>query len=280
MSDLYSDPNVLAAMLRLEPELPALFGEVWNDVQPQIAADLKALHQSQNVEQQQAVAERLIDQMSRFPNTQQRLKSELHIQETVKTDIGTALGGLHHQLGMDESTFQSSLDAMIFGLHWSLDPDDLPAVDEMTTRAIRMKPGAVGGGKSIKFSNLNLDLGELCSIASSVGTVLVGTTNGLLIAAGLLGVIATLIKASTVSVNEQDASVFWGFIQTRDMTDSSATEADIIASTNRERARYNRTQLKDADILASLTNLEALKSIAPEGHQGRWKLIESFKIKP
>jgi hypothetical protein len=283
MNDLYSNLNILTAMTRLEPELPYLIGETWANVQEQVSADLDALRRSQSGQEQELIAERLIDQMSRFQKAQRRLNSELYIQEAVKNDIEYDIGNIRNDLRCDDQKFRASLHAMAFGLRWLIDPDDIPSQYDLETRTITLNPGGVSGGKSIKFSNLSLDFGEMSAIASSgllTGYEIIKDPNGFVIAAGVLAMISILFKAATVQINEQDASVYWGFIQIRDKKDNTATETDVIASTNQERNKYQREKLKEKDIQLSLTNLQALKSIVPvEGHPERWKLIESFKIK-
>lgn len=283
MSDLYSDFYVLSAMTRLEPELPELLGESWNEMQTAIETDLDALRGSSNVEEQAKLAEHLVDTVDGFSNTRKRLNVELNLQELIKQYLQEELQSLSAQLGTDSIQLQASLSATIYSLRWSVDPEDIPPIEEMVTRRVTVKPGGIGGAQSIKFRNLNLDFGEMSLIAGGAflaGHEILKEPNGFIIAASVLMTISAVYKAATVKIEEQDAIVFWSFIQARGK-DNTATTSAIVASTKQECVKYHREPLSDAVIHRALINLEALKSVVRlDGKPNVWKLIEQFKIKP
>jgi hypothetical protein len=283
--EIRSPLNVLAACARIQTELPGLFGDDWPGVEPEFRDKLAKLQASTDQREQRILAAGLVTLIARNRQANQRLKAELAQQELLKSDLRSDLADLRSGLNVDDHGLQASLDTAALGMHWTLDPDSVEALseDDITTKSVSMKPGGIGGGKSIKFRNLNLDFGELSAIAGGAmlaGHEVIKEPNGFVIAAGVLMTIAALIKAATVQISEQDASVFWGFIQARDKADNTANDAKILTSTNSQRAKYHRPPLKAEDVLQSLSNLESLKSIARvEEHPGRWKLIERYTVK-
>jgi hypothetical protein len=282
VTDIHSNFNILMAMTRLEPMLPTLFNNVWNDIKLQLETDLEALRNSKDDDEQERLADQLSDTMNRFPESQERLQKELYIQYILKQVIADSSKALMEKLNIEEETLKASLDVALYSSRWAIDSEDLPSIEDISPRAITISTGGLEKIKSIKFRNLHLDFVEISMILSAAllaGHNAVKEASGFVVAAGVLLTIAMLGKAATVEISEQDASVFWGFIQARVMN-NRASESAIIYLTNSERAKYKRSPLSVDDIQRSLINLQSMKCIARvKGHPDIWEIIEQFQIK-
>ncbi len=153
---------------------------------------------------------------------------------------------------------------------------------EHTTRLIDMPPDGLGGGKSIKLRNLHLDVNQLSGLtlgAIAAAQNVVDKPHPLVIAAGVLLTIRSLIDAMTVKISERDATVFWGLIQARGR-DDTARESDIREEANKARAEIGLDPLSENEVRNALRTLATLKSVeAVAKKRDTWRVIEKYKVK-
>jgi hypothetical protein len=148
-------------------------------------------------------------------------------------------------------------------------------------RRITLKPGGVGGARSVKLTNFHLDFVELLKIGSSSLaslTTVLSTPNPLVIASSVLTIVQSLVASATKTIGEDEASLFWSFVQTAGQReDKIATEAEVRAASDKDRREFGLAPFKKAGFAKTLKALESLSSIAPAG-QGRWRLTESYRV--
>jgi hypothetical protein len=264
----YSPLNVLVAFQRMLPDLPGLVGPEWPQIEREVREKLARLRASADSRERMALSTDLVKLALGHEAAHQRLNAELEIQ--------AQLGDYLEEQGIAGEAARASAVA----LSWSIDPADVPSAEDLATRKVTIRPGGIDGGKSVKLRNLRLDLGEFSELAAGAmvtGMDIIDKPHALIIAAGVLLTVRALTKAMTVEIGEQEASVFWGFVQVRE-ADNCASEAAILETTNAERAKYGMEPLTNVQFRNALRRLEQLKSIAPAGDPGRWRIIERYKI--
>lgn len=282
MSDFMSPYNILAALNRIEEELPTLVGEEgWSKIGEDLITTLDKLRLSTDSAEQEELADKLIDLVSGYGQARACLNAEIDVQVAVKDELAGDLKAIAERLaGISKDDAQTFVEAAYYPLGWSFDPEVLSKPDP--ERRITIKPGGLKGGRSIKFSNVHLDLGEMSEMGA--GALLLGydaitKSHPLVIVAGVLLTIRALSKAMTVELSEQEASVFWGFVQSRDRENSASNRA-IFEQTNVERRRYGLDALTEAQFKNAMIILEQLKCIEKvEGKPDSWRIIEQYKIR-
>lgn len=148
-------------------------------------------------------------------------------------------------------------------------------------RRITLKAGGLGGARSIKLTNFHLDFVELLKIGSSSVASLsavLSTPNPLVIASSVLTIVQSLVASTTKTIGENEASLFWSFVQAAGQRDDkTATEAELRTASDKDRRKFGLTPFKKAEFAKALKALESLSSIAPAG-QARWRLTESYRV--
>jgi hypothetical protein len=281
MSDRMSPYNILAAVNRIRAELPTLVdADGWSRIGPDLDEALAALRSSRAPAEQEDLADRIVELLNAYEQANARFNAEIAIQDAVKNDLAGELAAIAARLSKGTAgDAEPSLEAAYYTLSWSFDPTDLPVPE--VDRSITIRPGGLKGGKSVKFSNLRLDLGEMSELAG--GAMLAGfnaidEAHPLVMVAGVLLTIRALMKAMTIELTENEASVFWGFVHARN-TDNTAPEDTIFERTNTERQRYGLDALRESQFRNALAALEQLKCI--EKSQSRpvyWRIVEKYRI--
>ena len=155
------------------------------------------------------------------------------------------------------------------------------ALPHPNLRVVKIAPGAVGKTTSIKVSNIDFDFGEFGTMAIGIiftGKQLIKDPNPFWLAAGVLLMAATLYKASTKEISQQEATVFWGFIQAANQ-DKLANEMTIRDYTNVGRRKLGLAPLTKRQVKHSLLELRSIHSVKEDdGSLGVWQIIEKFQI--
>jgi hypothetical protein len=254
----------------LEPKLPALVGgSDWNNSGQQITQLIRELHQAEDNDIQEALLYQLVGILENYPNAFRAGKYEYNVPTW--RDV------------YDETTFQKDVSTILpthiiqSALEQSYNATALVFVPGEVNRGITLTPGE--SGKSVKFSNFRIDIGEMAEIAGGAflaGHEAIKEPHPLILAAGLLLTVRALLKAMTVEINEQDTSVFWGFVQASDK-EKIATTAAIFSKTKSERERFGLKPLTENQFKGSLEKLKQLKAIENVGDD-KWRIIEDFYI--
>jgi hypothetical protein len=271
------DPNapqfILTAVQRIYDALPALIGEDWSTIQPQVDAHIITL---QNQPDAYLASTQIFGLLARYEAARQRLSQELIVQQVVVANLNQSLEQM--QYTADESV----LAAVMSGISWEVDPETIPADgEEASTRSITMEEGGVDGGRSIKFRNLDLDMGKMMLNVGNLGLLVHGAIDKpipFVMAASALVIVGTLLTETTEEIEQQEATVFWGMIQAiGTMHGAGLYETTIREATNDERAKYGMGALTEGQIHTSLVKLVSLKSVAQTGDV--YRIVEKFKAK-
>ena len=276
MPDFNTPPFILAAVKRLYPDMPDLVGtDAWASLQPQVDSYIGTLEAQPDA---YLASTQLYGLLAQHEAARQRLSKELIIQETVANSITASM----KQMGV---TADDTLLASILGsMTWDVEPETVPSAEEREqTKGITLKDGGVSGGISIKFKNLDLDLGKMMMLGAGffvAGQDMLDKPSPFMLAGGVLVLVGTLLSEMTVKIEQQDATVFWSFIvATNNQTnDRQATSDAIFTTTNAERTLRGLPELTHQQFDHSLYKLVELGSIA-RVDANTYRIVEKFKVK-
>ena len=258
-----SPENVFAALLSIESALPDLVGSMWSQIQPQYHTLRTQLECTTELLQMRAAAE-LVELLSPYAAARKRLHDAL-VAQTKAGAIMLALANLAKQIGLDSTVTKqlqnvaptSSSQRFI----WQSTP----------TKATSFKLGNVI--ISFEFDVFSEFIAGL--ITTSIKDV-IGEANGVLRAAGALLIIASLYKATTIKLDEPEATVFYGFAQ----AGQEARMHLISTHTNRVRKTLGLKALKKKELCSALHKLAEFRIIERrKGTTDVWRIIEDHKIK-
>jgi hypothetical protein len=279
-----SNPNaphfVLAAAKRIYAELPMLVTDSeWANIQPQVDTCLAALEtQPDNF----LASTQLVGLLAQYEPARLRLAQEMKVQEVISANISHEMAKIAGQLGLNPNAIDGLAAAAYARLTWEVDPETVPAPDEeVRTRGITLSDGGVGGAKSVKFRNMQVELWDFTKVAAGFVTTVFDTVampHPLLIAASVILTAAALHDALKVELSEQEASVFWGMIRAElNGKRGGLSEEIVLATTNDERKRYGLQPLSSLQVRHSLRKLEQIASI--EMSDGVYRIVERYTIK-
>jgi len=264
--------NFLLVLDRLNAQLPLLVGSPeWETMSSEVQSRVHRLRTSSDLGERNDLVDGLLDILTPFEKARKALKTELELQPAIQ-ETQTIIEQFAPEINSQEAQAIASRAA-----HLSWTPAD---ASPPTVRSLKLRKGGVGGAKSIKFSHLQLDIGEASAIAAgaiATGASIVEKSHFLIILAGVLYTIRSLTEAMSIEISEQESSVFWGCIQSC-KKNRIASENEIISATNDERARYGLSTLTEEEIRNTLRRLETLKSVKSVA-QGQWRIIEHYRVK-
>ncbi|MFG1708197.1 hypothetical protein ACFLIM_33815 [Nonomuraea sp. M3C6] len=249
---------LLIAVSRIYPTLAdRLAPAEWREIRPELDSAIAILADSTRSSDHPAATVAVIRLLSRSAAGREMLGGRLAAQDAV-----LGLGAVPQVLA-------------------ALDLDAPPATSSSSERGVTLGPGGVGGGKSFKLKNFRLDFLELIKIGSSAAVSLqaiLGNPSPVVIAASVLTVVQSLMASTTTAIGEDEASLFWSFIQTAgDRDDKTATEAELRAASDQHRREFGLEPFTPTGFVKALKTLEALSSIVPAG-EARWRLTESYRV--
>jgi hypothetical protein len=220
----------------------------------------------------------LVEMIAPFPALREHLQVELQLLGQLRGVVSTDLRPMLGEFVENEAALERVVDTIVECV--VVEPLDLLDIGE-AQRKVFLHPGGLESAKSVKFRNLQLDLGRLSQLLGAtltIGANLIGGGNPWAAAAAVLMLIRSLTNMLTVSISETDASVFWGMIQSCD-EDRNAEFSTILGQTNAARSRRGLEPLTEQQVKRALHNLLSLKCVAClEAQPDAWKLIESFEI--
>jgi len=271
--------NILGAFAVLESELPLLTGKDWQTVEKKLRVLKLQIRESKNPEERDRLASKIVDIILPYELARDRFNEEIrlqHIRSVLKDTLKNDLPEFARTMGADKKTVKASTDVAL----------KLLATESTSSgagvRLVKIKPGGVDGGKTIKTRNLHLDLAVLIDLgAGATMTVskIVGQPHPIIILAGILLTIRALSKAITCSISEREASVFWGLIQAQ-RAGACIDKPAITTHTNNERTKYGLYQLGENQVTDALKKLRALKCVElSEQKPDTWLIVEDYEIK-
>ncbi|MDX2136929.1 MAG: hypothetical protein SF123_02450 [Chloroflexota bacterium] len=277
--------NVYFAVRRIMHELPEILGaDDWKAISPQIEASMLAYEQSTTDDQRQRIGEELETLFWKTDkHANKRLLDAMEVQSDIIANTRESVESLVKELKLSPADVEKMTLAALQSVKWDVDPETITPKSDETHRGLSMKPGG-GGAKSIKFKNLRFDVNDWLKMGGAGLTGAYGFMDSphpyVLIGAAVV-LAATLLEASTRTLSEPDASVFWGFVVAAShKPERIADEAVIFAKTNEERTIYYHAPLTDAQFQRSLLSLEAMHSIRRVSDRpNHWQIVEQFSIK-
>jgi len=267
--------SVFLAISRLREDLPKIIGHQSGSNVNEIDALIDKMESSINKEEKWRLALQFIEMVSPFPKARQRMFSELYIRPGIQEMIFLKVIGIARSIGADRKIVSSSVDKS-FGMleveiHHSL----------ASTRILSIKPGGLGGGKSVKLKNLHLDISEMSKIAAGfliAGYEIIDNPHPLLIVAGCLLIVQSLTELMVIEITELEASVFWGLIQAIDEHNCANLSA-ITSCTNNYRNKIGLEDLTSQQTKYALSKLQSTKVIEVNDEKaGIWQVMEKIKI--
>ena len=283
MSDYRSPQHILNAFNRIEKELPTLVGkENWPDIDNQYQSQMQMLRQSSDVKQQRLLTRQLTQLITPYSAARERLNMEIELQALIADLLNPTLQTLSGQIGVNEEVVDSALAALEYTTQWSLDSVELPDITQVKERRLEIHEGGLDGGKTIKLKNIEFDFEKMPQLVGGSLLTIYGIfdkPHPLIIAAGVLATITAVVKAMTVTLSEQETSVFWGMIEA--CGNDCAPESEILNATNKARIDYGMELLDERQLLNSLKKLERLECIEQKQKDPitHWCIIEKYKIK-
>lgn len=278
MTPIPSAPEiVLRSVRRIYDRLPALVGADWSTIQPEIDKLIRELETQPDADRTSIQLRALLWPYKAAHQALTDAINETIVQATITQNIAQPLAE------MDLSADDDLLAALYAGMSWEVDPETVPDIDDdLRTRAITMKDGGASGGRSVKFRNLDIDLSKMMTMSAGffmTGDSILDKPKPFVIAAGVLMIVGTLLSEMTVKIEQQEATVFWGFITATNDTPKNrqATAKTIFSTTNAERHKRSLPELSDEQFRHSLYKLEQLGSIEKTGDT--YRIIERFRIK-
>jgi hypothetical protein len=265
---------ILAVIQRIYPDLPDLVGADWATIKPQVDAHIAKLEATPDA---YLASMQLVGLLAEYELANQRFAVEIKIQEVIGQNIAKPIADIAKSLGLAPETIAGLYAAAFSRLAWEVDPDTIPAPDDMVTRDITLNEGGIGRATSVKFKNMRVTRWDFATIAAgfvATGFDITNTPHPLFIAACIILTAGALRDTLNVSLSEQEASVFWGMIQAGKL---NLTEADVLLATNKEREQYGLAALNAIQVQHSLTKLEKVKSIEKSGD--KYRIIEGYEIK-
>ena len=278
MSSVMNPDNILGAFAVLESELPLLTGKDWQAVEKKLRILKLQIRESKNPGERDRLASKIVDLILPYKLARNRFNEGIclqHIRSVLQDTLENDLPEFARTMGADKKTVKASADVAL----------KLLAAESTSSgagvRLVKIKPGGIEGGKTIKTRNLHLELGVLIDLgAGATMTVskIVGQPHPIIIIAGILLTIRALSKAMTFPISEREASVFWGLIQTQRVS-ACADKPAITTHTNNERTKYGLCALGENQVTDALKRLQALKCVElSEQKPDTWLIVENYEI--
>ncbi|KAB2903605.1 MAG: hypothetical protein F9K27_12410 [Anaerolineae bacterium] len=274
---------IYVAAKRIANELPNIVGKKnWSKFNQNFSNLITQFDNAQNDLERASQAEAIEDLFLDYDSADRRLTQEIYIISDLADQNDAKLQAIATEIGIDSTsvrlTFLFSLQAM----DWSVDEATLPDISNMD-RHINTPQGGRGGAKSVKLRNFKYETATLLEIG---GRALLGA--GAFMAAphiyilvgGALIMAMPLSKSITRDINEQDASVFWGFIVACSHKNPQiATKERVQEVIKEQRRKFGLAELSENQIDASIRALKDLGAIAPiPGKADTWQIVERFSI--
>ncbi|MEM7537733.1 MAG: hypothetical protein AAF639_36520 [Chloroflexota bacterium] len=270
--------NVLTAFQHLSDQLPTLIGESgWQAVGETIQTHVAALARAEDMTEQWLHTAQLMEAIAPYAEARTRVQTELYQMAEVREAVHPLLMDAAKQSSLndvDASQVEQVLNAALQVISVT---ESIP--DEEAFRTVEIDKGGVDGGKLVRAKNITLDYKSLLMFGAGAAINL-AQPNPLLLTLGVLVAALELQNLAEVSINEQEATVFWGLLHACGRPHHPAKEHEVFARINQERTAYGLDELTDKEIqtsLALLTRLDMVERV--DGRYPMWQFVESCRIR-
>lgn len=257
---------VLAAVKRIYDELPLLVGKkAWDEIQPTVDDYLTQLETQAN---NHLAMTQIFGLLAQFEPARLRLTEEIKVQEVITKNIENSMSRIAQTLGINPEYISGAVAATYTYLNWEVVSETVPKSNESVSRSITKMD--VDNAKSVKFKNMQLDLGDFSRIAAGfiiagvgvVTTPAIPLVMPLLVVVGVLSTVSALHETMEIEIDEQEASVLLGMTRAIGNTHGAGLlEETILKQTNEEREKYGLEYLNQNRLKHSLLKLEQIEVI-------------------
>jgi hypothetical protein len=258
-----SPENILLSIIAAENEWPVLVGEDWPKIKWKYRDHRNQLQSATGPKQMRAAAD-LVQLLAPYPAASERLNNGI-VAQTEAGAIVMQLAALAKQLGVDPIVCAKIGNAA-----------------KPTSPQRYIWQSSPTKATSIKLKNvlLSFEFGMFSEFLAGLITTsikdVIGEANGVLRAAGVLLMIASLYKTLSIKLDEREATVFFGFTQ----IGREAKEDNILNRTNRVRETVSLKVLNKQELGNALHKLAAIKSVERvKNSPNLWRIIENHKAK-
>jgi hypothetical protein len=276
LQDKIDSELVLEIIVQIKGELSSLIdAEEWPIFNNMFTKHMNDLESSNDVTTRQKASILLVSLLAKFPKVRPLFLSELENQGTRKffKNIEADISKVCDEIGVD--AIQATM--VVTMVQESIKFTQFR--DEESQRLLIIPKGGIAPGKSIKLSNIRLDLVEITELIS--GLLLASVDKGLnplLVIAGILLTIRSIYKIMSVDISAQEASVFWGAVHVRD-NNNMVNQEVLTTATNIERQKFGLDALSKDQVINSLHKLQLLGSVERvEGMTNEWQVKENYQF--
>ena len=263
-----SAADVLAALRLCEADLIGFTGDKWPRIEPRYRELFDRLANSTGPTQMLAAAE-IVDFFAPFNAARERLNAAIAAQ----SEAGRVL------IGLADMADQLSLGSPVGA--------QFRAAAQPGGRQRFVWQSSPTKATSLKIENVILTF-EVGAFADFVLGIVItatkdvlGDARSILQAAGLLAILAGLYKATTIKMDEREATVFCGCARAPHGPDGGVPEEVILAHANAVRHGASLKPLDREELGNALYKLAEIKSVARvEAQTGTWRIIEQHNVKP
>jgi hypothetical protein len=261
-----SPAHVLNALASVEYEWPALVGAEWPNIEVQYR-DLRVKLESTTGPAQMLAAADLVQLFAPYAAARERLSAAI-ARETEEGSILVSLADLADQLGLDPAVSAQFKDA---------------AQPESSQRF--MWQSSPTKATSLKLENviLSFEFGAFSEFLIGLITIatkdVLGDANMILKAMGVLLLLASLYKATSIKLDEREATVFCGFARAPARKGGGVKEEVIWAHVNAVRHAVSLKPLDRQELGNALHRLAEIKSVERvAGQSDTWRIVEKHNL--
>lgn len=271
---------ILNWFLEIETQLPLMVGfDKWQKISEEVHRLIGQLQTENDHTERLRLSARLVGLLVTYPETRSQLQVlvDTHtgneFASQIADDLFVQLSLFKDQLEISTGALETSIGVALNMIRF------VSAVGDEQARLITLSASSVKDTKSIKLENFSIDWSELADLAASLITTLYGkAVHPIVVCAGILLIVRSLLRMITVEISMTEASVLWGLIHSRD-SKGYAKEYSIVVHTNSERARFGQSPLEDTHIIEVLHRLKLLKTVDFEDGQMRlWRVTEKCQV--
>jgi len=280
----YADPfNILVAINQLIPQLNKMVDKAnWSSISSQLDVLKNKMLESHDNEQNQQIADDLLKLFEQYPEAIEQILKRCYTNSIVRNQSMDHLEKIFPEL-IDARA--KTIIASMYSASWSVDSSIEFDLIQDSTRKVIVKTRDLDKSKVVKLQNIQVDFGEMTKIAAGamlVGFEAIDTKHPLVVAAFLLIIIGSMYDSATVSIEKEDAAVFWGLVEAHDPITKSAPFQQIVERTNAVilNSGTGLENLSAENVKRSLQKLAMLGCTLPDKNNSDiWKIIDSYSIK-
>jgi hypothetical protein len=260
-----SPAHVLNALASVEYEWPALVGAEWPNIEVQYR-DLRVKLESTTGPAQMLAAADLIQLFAPYAAARERLSAAI-AGNTEEGSILVSLAELADQLGLDPSVSAQFKEA---------------AQPESSQRFIWQSSPTKATSLKLENVILSFEFGAFSEFLIGVITTatkdVLGEAGVILKAMGVLLLLASLYKATSIKLDEREATVFCGFAKAP-MRRGGVKEKVILAHVNAVRHAVSLKPLDRQELGNALHKLAEIKSVERvAGQSDTWRIVEKHNL--